>query len=62
MNCSVVIPVYRGESTLDVLVERLGAVLPGAAERFEVLLVNDGSPDDSWGVSDCRRIRLRSDL
>jgi undecaprenyl-phosphate 4-deoxy-4-formamido-L-arabinose transferase len=50
MNCSVVIPVYRGESTLDVLVERLGAVLPGAAEQFEVVLVNDGSPDDSWEV------------
>ena len=50
MNCSVVIPVYRGESTLDVLVERLGAVLPGAAEQFEVVLVNDGSPDDSWGI------------
>jgi undecaprenyl-phosphate 4-deoxy-4-formamido-L-arabinose transferase len=50
MNCSVVIPVYRGESTLDALVERLGEVLPGAAEQFEVILVNDGSPDDSWGV------------
>jgi undecaprenyl-phosphate 4-deoxy-4-formamido-L-arabinose transferase len=50
MNCSVVIPVYRGESTLDVLVERLGTVLPAAAEQFEVILVNDGSPDDSWGT------------
>lgn len=50
MNCSVVIPVYRGESTLDELVERLAAVLPRAAEQFEVVLVNDGSPDDSWGA------------
>lgn len=50
MNCSVVIPVYRGESTLVVLVERLAAVLPGVAEQFEVVLVNDGSPDNSWGV------------
>ncbi|HEY5983571.1 MAG TPA: glycosyltransferase family 2 protein [Anaerolineales bacterium] len=50
MNCSVVIPVYRGESTLDELVERLAAVLPKAAEQFEVVLVNDGSPDDSWGA------------
>ncbi|MFH1184779.1 MAG: glycosyltransferase family 2 protein [Chloroflexota bacterium] len=50
MRCSVVIPVYRGEATLDVLVERLAAVLPQVAEQFEVVLVNDGSPDDSWGV------------
>ncbi len=50
MKCSVVIPVYRGEATLELLVERLAKVLPGAAEQFEVLLVNDGSPDGSWGV------------
>jgi glycosyltransferase involved in cell wall biosynthesis len=50
MKCSVVIPVYRGEATIETLVERLGKVLPTAAEQFEVILVNDGSPDDSWGV------------
>jgi undecaprenyl-phosphate 4-deoxy-4-formamido-L-arabinose transferase len=50
MNCSVVIPVYRGESTLEALVERLAAVLPRVARQFEVVLVNDGSPDDSWGT------------
>ena len=50
MNCSVVIPVYRGEATVEPLVERLGKVLPSAAEQFEVLLVNDGSPDESWAA------------
>lgn len=50
MNCSVVIPVYRGEDTLEPLVERLAKVLPQVAETYEVLLVNDGSPDDSWIV------------
>src|SRR5512143_3518960 len=50
MNCSVVVPVYRGEVTIETLVERLGKVLPGAADQFEVILVDDGSPDDSWGV------------
>ena len=50
MNCSVVIPVYRGAATLEQLVERLGKVLPQVAGEFEVVLVNDGSPDDSWGV------------
>ena len=50
MNCSVVVPVYRGEATLDALVERLGKVMPQVAEQFEVILVNDDSPDRSWEV------------
>ena len=50
MGISVVIPVYRSEDTLDELVDRLGKVLPGMVEEFEVVLVNDGSPDASWGT------------
>jgi undecaprenyl-phosphate 4-deoxy-4-formamido-L-arabinose transferase len=50
MNCTVVVPVYRGEATLDALVERLGKVLPNVARQYEVILVNDGSPDQSWEV------------
>jgi glycosyltransferase involved in cell wall biosynthesis len=50
MNLSVVIPVYLGQNTLDPLVERLGKVLPQMADSFEVILVNDGSPDQSWPV------------
>ena len=48
MNCSVVIPVYRGEQTIVPLVERLGVELPKFAQNYEVILVNDSSPDDSW--------------
>lgn len=50
MNCSVVIPVYRGEHTLEPLVKRLAEILPACVGEFEVLLVNDGSPDHSWDV------------
>ncbi len=50
MNISVVVPVYKGAETLDALVQRVGAVLPQVAERYELILVNDGSPDDSWEV------------
>src|SRR5262245_20576560 len=50
MNFSVVVPVYRGAATLESLVERLGKVLPQISEKYEVLLVNDGSPDESWKV------------
>ncbi|MEK7785294.1 MAG: glycosyltransferase, partial [Chloroflexota bacterium] len=47
---SVVIPVYNSEATLHELVSRLAAVLPGVADSFEVVLVNDGSHDESWTI------------
>jgi glycosyltransferase involved in cell wall biosynthesis len=50
MNISVVIPVYNGQETITPLVERLGKVLPGISDSFEVILVCDGSPDNSWKV------------
>ncbi len=50
MKCSVVIPVYRSEQTLDALIERLAQVLPKVADVYEVVLVNDGSPDASWAT------------
>jgi glycosyltransferase involved in cell wall biosynthesis len=48
MNISVVIPVYKSQATLPELVEKLDKVLSGLAENYEVILVNDDSPDQSW--------------
>jgi undecaprenyl-phosphate 4-deoxy-4-formamido-L-arabinose transferase len=45
---SVVVPVYKGADVLPALIGRLEAVLQGLGRPFEVLLVNDGSPDGSW--------------
>jgi len=50
MNLSVVVPVYRGEKLVEPLVERLNKSLPTFAKKYEVILVNDGSPDGSWDV------------
>lgn len=50
MNLSVVVPVYRGEKLVEPLVERLSQSLPAFANQYEVILVNDGSPDGSWNV------------
>jgi glycosyltransferase involved in cell wall biosynthesis len=50
MKVSVVVPVYNGADTLPMLAEELAHVLPSVAERYELVLVNDGSPDDSWQV------------
>jgi undecaprenyl-phosphate 4-deoxy-4-formamido-L-arabinose transferase len=48
----VVVPVYNSQATLPALIDRLATVLPGAAARFEVVLVNDGSRDASWDAID----------
>lgn len=50
MNLSIIVPVYRGETYVEPLVERLTKVLPGIARKYEIILVNDGSPDASWVV------------
>lgn len=47
-SVSVVIPVYRNEAFLDELVDRLVNTLTGMGRRFEILLIDDGSPDRSW--------------
>jgi glycosyltransferase involved in cell wall biosynthesis len=47
---SIVIPVYRSEAMLPELVRRLLSVLSVISDRFEVILVNDSSPDGSWQV------------
>lgn len=49
-SCSVVIPVYNGADTLIPLVQNLCKVLPEIFREYEILLVNDGSPDESWRV------------
>ena len=49
-SLTVVVPVYGAEASLVELTERLLRVLPDLAEEYEVLFVNDASPDDSWSV------------
>jgi undecaprenyl-phosphate 4-deoxy-4-formamido-L-arabinose transferase len=46
-SISVVVPVFNSEESLRELVRRLVAALEGAAQVFEVILVNDGSGDRS---------------
>ena len=47
---SVVVPVYRSEEILPELVERLQPVLSRITAAYELVLVNDSSPDQSWDV------------
>jgi undecaprenyl-phosphate 4-deoxy-4-formamido-L-arabinose transferase len=47
---SVVVPVYNSSLVLQQLVEELEVVLPGCSSEFELVLVNDASPDRSWQI------------
>jgi len=47
---SVIVPVYNSRGMLKELAQRLIRVLGKASYRFEILLVNDGSSDDSWDL------------
>jgi glycosyltransferase involved in cell wall biosynthesis len=45
---SVVIPVYRAEKIINELCSRLIKNLSLITDNFEIILVDDGSPDKSW--------------
>jgi glycosyltransferase involved in cell wall biosynthesis len=45
---SVVAPIYNEGPGVDRFVDRLGEVLGAAGLRYELVLVDDGSADDSW--------------
>lgn len=47
---SAIVPVHGAARTLEELTARLQRVLGGCAADFEILLVDDGSPDSSWDV------------
>jgi len=49
MRLSLVIPCFNEERGLDRLRQRLTETLPGITDDFEVLLVDDGSTDDTLG-------------
>ena len=47
---SVVIPCYRSEHSLKNVVESAIDTLSKRKDSFEIILVNDGSPDNVWSV------------
>mgnify|MGYP006280927777 CR=1 FL=1 len=47
---SVVVPVYNSASSLEELVYRTGKVMTDLARSCEIILVDDGSIDESWSV------------
>ena len=47
-DVSVVIPVYRGEESIEILTSRLHDSLTSKGLTFEIILVDDCSPDSCW--------------
>lgn len=57
---SVVVPVYNGAATLPELIGRFSAVLADSGDQYEVIVVDDGSVDDTWdAISDIARATER---
>ena len=48
LGVSIVVPVYNSAGTLALLHARLTAVLETLGQSYEIILVDDGSGDDSW--------------
>ena len=44
---SIVVPVFNAEQSLNLLVDKINKVFANNFE-YEILLVDDGSKDDSW--------------
>ena len=48
IKISIVSPVYRAEKMVQMLVERIVKSVSTITEDYEIILVNDASPDASW--------------
>lgn len=47
-SLSIVIPAYRSAEALPTLLDRLQAALTPWCDTFEIIIVDDGSPDATW--------------
>ncbi len=48
MDISIVSPIYKADSIIDELVSRIQKSVSSFTNSFEIILVDDGSPDSSW--------------
>lgn len=50
-SLSVFFPVYNEEANLEILIEQALRIIPSLATRYELLIINDGSDDDSLKIA-----------
>jgi glycosyltransferase involved in cell wall biosynthesis len=51
-NISLFFPVYNDEATVRVVANRALKLLEEVADNYEIIIVNDGSPDSSGAIAD----------
>lgn len=49
-SLSIVIPAYNSAQILPDLLHQLVTILPSIADEYEIIVVNDGSSDNTWEV------------
>ena len=47
---SIVSPVYKAENLIPVLIDRIEDAVSKITDDYEIILVEDGGPDDSWQI------------
>ncbi len=55
LDVSVVVPVYNSQATIPLLLDRLSKALDAITDSYEIVLVEDGSPDGSWAAIEAAR-------
>ena len=50
MKITVIIPVYNAANSLEMLFDRLINIFKNNNKEFEIIFVDDCSPDDSWKI------------
>jgi len=50
IDYSIVVPVYKSTATLKQLCDEVNAVFSESNLTYELILVNDASPDDTWNI------------
>lgn len=50
-DISIFFPVYNDEKTIEIMVEKCQTVLKDIANQYEIIIVNDGSPDNSGEIA-----------
>src|SRR4029078_7820164 len=65
---SIVLPAYNEDANIGIAVERALAFLPEVAKHYEIIVVNDGSADNTGSVAEALakshypRVRLLNHL
>lgn len=50
-SLSVFFPVYNEEANLEILIKQAIRIIPKLASRYELIIINDGSTDDSLKIA-----------